>query len=421
MASENKTEKEFQQEMRSEVKNELRLLNEGDRLISFIESAEKSEIADETRGLLEIFKNDASIQKMVRYDVKNEWQEELVKVTREAFSGAGHQKEKICDWEKLDAWQKMCCYKIYNTNTSKGAEVDCDVALRTMVIYALAFPFVLKPNEANDSKESRLLCKQKQYTQKYRFYCKDLWEYRGDTMNSYGNTVREYLRKKGLRKKRNNDNFPDVYNNEKPRYLKDVYLAIGADSHWEAAIIDKYDDFKDIIPVSAHAFMEVYHTMGNFIPVPFSHNGGQFNGPRGNSQNIKDFWDLTLLCIYNYYQHKEDSQQLEPLFDKPANRKGNITLCVEWLNSFQTWDNFVENNYLQDFVCKADGKYGEPKELWDGHLVNNGSVMPENEQFDQFFTRSTEWILARGVRIALKVQEKLREKDIETLANKIMA
>ena len=116
MASEDKTEKEFRQEMRSEFKNEVRLLNEGDRLISFIESAEKSEIAGETRGLLEIFRNDASIQKMVRYDVKNEWQEELVKVTREAFSGAGHQKEKICDWEKLDAWQKMCCYKIYNTN-----------------------------------------------------------------------------------------------------------------------------------------------------------------------------------------------------------------------------------------------------------------------------------------------------------------
>ena len=44
-------------------------------------------------------------------------------------------------------------------------------------------------------------------------------------------------------------------------------------------------------------FVGIYHTLGNFMPIPVG-----CNAPRGAKDSpVRDYWDLTLKCIKNYY------------------------------------------------------------------------------------------------------------------------
>lgn len=82
----------------------------------------------------------------------------------------------------------------------------------------------------------------------------------------------------------------------------------------------------------------------------------------------------------------------------------NAEKCKPWLDRFKTWDNFVEQNFMQPFTVTENGSYGPPVPLWDDHFLKGG--LPQNEdQFQQFFTNATERILARGELIAKKVKE----------------
>ena len=62
---------------------------------------------------------------------------------------------------------------------------------------------------------------------------------------------------------------------------------------------------------------------------------------------------------------------------------------------------------MDDFVkITLFKKYGEPKELWDGHFT--GTVLPKNKkQVEQYYSRASQWITARGQRMLVKLQEKL--------------
>lgn len=84
---------------------------------------------------------------------------------------------------------------------------------------------------------------------------------------------------------------------------------------------------------------------------------------------MKDYWDLTLKIIYEYYVYGKDNI-------KEIVGESNSELYKEWLGSFRvddtvrgSWQCFIEKNYLQDFVNQnVDGSYGIPKELWQGHF-----------------------------------------------------
>lgn len=151
-------------------------------------------------------------------------------------------------------------------------------------------------------------------------------------------------------------------------------------------------------------FLSCSHTLGNFIPVP---NG--CNGPRG-MRSVKDYWDLTLKVIYDYYKGNED--RIEGMVGK--NKEG---VYKKWLATFSgengqgRWNCFVERNYMQAFVKEKDenGNYGGPKELWTGHF--NGSVClrwdrkRENargqvrKQAEEYFTNASKWIILRSQRM----------------------
>lgn len=163
------------------------------------------------------------------------------------------------------------------------------------------------------------------------------------------------------------------------------------------------DRVRDILNRCCAAnYLKAVYTIGNFIPAP---SGFQ---PRGFGPS-KDYWDLALMCTYNYYAEKKEwpiawpGYTLEWLLHAP---KGNSLLCGKWLDRYGSWDAFVEGNFLQDFVNQEGSHYGMPKELWKGHFTS--SVLPEKEgHFAEFFTNAAAWITARGTRIAIALADAL--------------
>lgn len=216
---------------------------------------------------------------------------------------------------------------------------------------------------------------------------------RGDTMNSWATTLNEFCRQRG-------ESYIVGWHN---RYIPEDY------SSW-VEFLSVPENYKQPMPEYIAEFMNIVYTIGNFFPLPDG-----LNLPRGSYQKSADYWDLALLAIYQHYKKPEFEEcTLGWVFGQK-----NEDICVKWLNdldkSSDDWNHFVEQNFLQDFVNrKDDGSYGRPKELWNGHFENQGNK-PSGGQFSEFFTNSSAWILARGVRIALAVKDQLTDLPEEKL------
>lgn len=221
----------------------------------------------------------------------------------------------------------------------------------------------------------------------------DGMKYRGDTMNTWSTTLNEFIRQYG------NEFF---YNLEKSQKGKWIYKKEGAESYksWEE-FLSKPSNYKKPLPEYIMEFMEVVYTIGNFIPV--LQNPINFNVRR--SAFTKDYWDLTLLAIYEYYMGIRESTSLSRWL------LGEERIA-SWFNQFGNgedgWNQFVKKNYMGSFVYGSDSEgYGGPRELWDNHFT--GKMLPEKEQFEQFFVNAKVRILKRGKLIAdalVKEQEK---------------
>lgn len=198
----------------------------------------------------------------------------------------------------------------------------------------------------------------------------------GDTMCSFSSTANEIFKEiEGLR----------IFGSKKWGKVATVGLYV-SEPDKVRAILNSY---------GAANYLKVAYTIGNFIPVP---SGFQSRG-MGSS---KDYWDLALMCIYNDYASKRGWPVKWPgytLIWLLSGKEEALLLCEEWLNSYESWDAFVEGNFLQDFVNQEGSGYGWPKELWKGHFTS--SVLPEEkEEFAEFFTNAAAWITARGTKIA---------------------
>lgn len=360
-----------------------------------------------------------SIEEIAFYDMKDQFLSEIVEDANIKMRKINENAEELRA-ENLSPWQKKCCYYLEKNG-------DCDVSLKAVLVYALAFDFVLTDN--------RKLQQQTDNRYKYCLIGNNKYEYRGDTMNSYRTTVNEYIKLYA----HNNGRVGEFMSHQERNRLWWVPVEkykIDRYYYWEHCIIDNYEYFDSILPKETRTFIELSDTLGNYIPVLFVKGkskktgdaGEEFNGPRGMGPT-KDYWDLALLAIYEWYIHKNDEKMKKMLRGTDA----NVKLCKAWLETFRgendnvSWDIFVEKNYMQDFVNINDfsdgevkaGKYGKPKELWVGHFKNS-SKMPRNDDFRQFFINASAYIEARGIRIANAIQTKLNEKkNTETLLSEL--
>lgn len=239
------------------------------------------------------------------------------------------------------------------------------------------------------------------WQQKYLDVCtRNGTEFSGDTMNSIFTTLTKWLSVVQDIK------VPGQWSN-----LKVLQLYIDKNEKNESILYAAVKEDKDRVL----SFLKLSYTLGNFIPVPSTFQ------MRGSGPSM-DYWDLALAAIYNYYRSNDkvgkdtvctfirpELYSLEWLLQSKENTKNaeNAEKCKPWLDRFESWDNFVEQNFMQPFL-KVDkpvnGHYGPPDELWEGHFAYSG--LPQNEdEFQQFFTNATQRILARGEMIAKKVKE----------------
>ena len=276
--------------------------------------------------------------------------------------------------------------KIVNKYKMAIIQFDYDVSLRNIIIYALAFDYVIKKDSYINMYKFNLFEIVQKDNPKYKF--------RGDTMNSYSTTMHKYLNKMKDFDISKYDDFGDV--------------------RWEAAILDNHDVFIKSIPKSALKFIELNHKLGNFIPMMFindcSLNVGRYSA-------TKDYWDLTLLYIYKWYRTDDDKFLLKLFTNDEVARNAKL-----WLShNFKSWEDFVIKNYMKAFVdINNDWK---PKELWKGHF--SGVLLPrflsddKKSEFEQFFTNASNWELERSREIAKAIKEKLKNIDINKFANEL--
>lgn len=190
------------------------------------------------------------------------------------------------------------------------------------------------------------------------------------------------------------------------KYTTELYL--NYEKNLRRRGISNFSLKKYLEGIGALELMEVYHTLGNFIIIPEG-----CNAPRGSS--LKDYWDLTLLCIYNDYFEKEDKKYC---IEKISGKKNieNIKRYKDYLDTFNTWETFIKANFLESFVeieKDENGKYsyGKPKELWEGHF--EGELLPTNiEQCIEYFNNSAEWIKERTTAM-VNALNKIENKEIE--------
>ncbi len=286
----------------------------------------------------------------------------------------------------------------YRDDFSKlGMHFEADAAIRTMAIFSEVMLYV-----NNDGRIIELItCQETEDPYEYnkgklKYQIGNVndheFVYRGDVMNSYIGTINAYKRK-----------------------------------------------FGDELPEIAMNFLRFVHTIGNMTPVPFARRDEEFNCPRGyNNDKINDYWDLTLLAIYNWFRNKNGKSPIYALeLIDVVKTEAAVTMCEKWLNNFKdendnySWDEFVKQNFMESFVEHENelpweesiGAYGMPKELWDGHFETfENSPRPETkEQFIQFFDNAKRWVWLRGYKMGRTIVRNARkEKAIELGENTMM-
>ncbi|MBR1377272.1 MAG: hypothetical protein IJ565_05655 [Bacilli bacterium] len=133
-----------------------------------------------------------------------------------------------------------------------------------------------------------------------------------------------------------------------------------------------------------YAFLKLYHTIGNFMPVP-----KDFNTSRSH-YGVEDYFHLTLSKMKN--------NEYEKLL---GSKKELIKNTKDWFD-----ENFIEDNFLKDY----DDNLKDLLELLPWDLKKR-----DYDKYNDFLKLQCEIILSRGISMLKKLhydnEEKLKELD----------
>ncbi len=195
-------------------------------------------------------------------------------------------------------------------------------------------------------------------------------------------------------------------NNYVGKQLPEVFKKYGVKRISNKMCIELYESdsaFRKLLDESedlAH-FINVYHTLGNYIPVSFG-----FNIARSGFCGSYDYWDLTLMKIKEYYDAKIAQSGYGEFLVIPELKimellhcDREVICCCKWLNSFEGgWEDFINQNFLQDFVDANN----QPIPLCKGHSWD----CPQVQNFDEFFKNSWQCIEKRSGRMIEMLKKK---------------
>lgn len=170
-------------------------------------------------------------------------------------------------------------------------------------------------------------------------------------------------------------------------------------------MFSKYETVKENLKDNKELehFISVYHTLGNYCPVPDG-----FNKARSGTGCVSnyDYWDLTLMKIKSYFclrQKQEISEakgEIISLLHNHCEKKENV---FSWLDEYKNWDEFVEKNFFQDYVDKNL----EVIPLCKGHSWENGCNKISKPDYNEFFKNIWTRIEARTYRMLNALKEKI--------------
>lgn len=199
--------------------------------------------------------------------------------------------------------------------------------------------------------------------------------FKGDTMTSVFTPLKEYMKLKY-----------EMKTTSSPKEDWETY--------WLESI--RLSRFQQEIPGFVQHFILYAYSFANFLPVPQGFNTGRSNFGKWDS------WDLTLNQIYQWYMDNPqmsaptNDRALEKLFirSKKYERENTVSNCARWLKSFYSWENFVEQNYMESFVLPD----GQPKRFFKNHTLEYG--LPKTlEEYEEFFKNAVSCIKERAVSI----------------------
>ena len=302
---------------------------------------------------------DRPTEELVTYDLKRDWWRET----------------------SVDPWRLMCLYK-----KDKNPVGDCDVSLRSMVIYWLAFGF-----------EDWRLCPDGrgnfQLEKEGSGYA-----VRGDTMNSYATTAHAYFHMKGLEK---------------------------GNGTWHDAILEDYGRFAPLYRGPFADFVNMCHTVGNMLPIP----SGSLNRARGIGPT-KDYFDLYVTWLFEY---TATAQRHGGLLFRGVSLTSElfpgVGELIEFLGGYESWDAYVRANYLEEFcqsyVENSVTHFTQGIPLWSGHRLSRGALPQNTAECEDYFKNASERILARGQQIIMAVKKTLADYERqgytpETLADRLL-
>lgn len=147
-------------------------------------------------------------------------------------------------------------------------------------------------------------------------------------------------------------------------------------------------------------FLSLYHTIGNYIPIPQG-----FNVPR-SFYGKKDFFDITLMQIKTYYSLSL-GQQTQYLTSNLLNNhpQADTKAVRHWLNKYgkntEGWYHFINENYLQMYLDEA----GEVIPFWQGHSEKNVTIPPDAKAYKAGLRTINQCIEKRGNKLIKYLKE----------------
>lgn len=184
-----------------------------------------------------------------------------------------------------------------------------------------------------------------------------------DTINSFWTIFKKYI-------KTCLSNEFELENGEIPKEIQKKYKnkygdELSYQKQWCLYLLELYKSKKIDIHEDIITLAEMTHTIGNFIEVPKYFNANRYN-------NTFDYWDITLLCIYKWFNTKSD-YWLKILLGNNEKAMTNTKLFLEEYQEIadkrddcSAWEAFI---ILNDLMCYVD-ENKKPIELFDNHFKN---------------------------------------------------
>lgn len=286
--------------------------------------------------------------------------------------------------------------------------VDCDVSLLCVVMYGLLYDNLCLEDIVNqDNSES-----------KFEIRSNDAI-YRGDTLTSALRSIKLYLG--CLWKEINTD---EKLKNEKKysdfhKLFASVKYGVPIPSieptiNWEEYCYRNSEIIWEVMDDSARSFLKSVFKFGNFMCIPGRSYQvtEKFRTSFNIARSCAGRWDTIDILLWKMYLYftKEDKRYLFSVFAAKKEIKEKITreteLFLEGMGMTK-WEQFIEKNCLDDFVCEQSKV---PISMKTGKEVSLDEderyiAIPKTiDEFKEYFKQLSDRIDKRGDKILKKIR-----------------